>query len=375
MSNKVEDQTPLLNPQPSDFVYALDADAAPGLKDRKLYLATLLSFMQDGIAGAAIESGPPSSSDDETEGFRVGGLWLDSDTRMVYLATDVTEGAAVWVKAVGDDTVLSSHINDANNPHGVTAGQVGAIPAAEKGANSGVATLDSGGKVPIAQLPSYVSDVFEYADVASFPTPGEANKIYVALDTNLTYRWGGSAYTEISPSIALGETDSTAYRGDRGKAAYDHSKVTTGNPHEVTAAQVGAVPLDLTALAALGADVEDGDTYVIRRDGTTYKVSHAELVGGLISSLISENPGGIFRDSLGMTSVAISDCDTTPFENGFFRGFAPANGPGGGRGYMLQIVYSSTSMVQVYFRVNGARMSFRFRDEGSSTAWKEVTAV
>jgi hypothetical protein len=58
---------------------------------------------------------------------------------------------------------------------------------------------------------------------------GEAGKIYVSMDTNLTYRWSGSAYVEISQSLALGETASTAYRGDRGKTAYDHSQ-STGNP-------------------------------------------------------------------------------------------------------------------------------------------------
>lgn len=91
------------------------------------------------------------------------------------------------------------------------------IPTSQKGANNGVATLDGTGKVPTSQLPSYVSDVFEFANKTSFPTTGEANKIYVAKDTNLTYRWSGSAYVEISPSLALGETSETAYAGDKGK--------------------------------------------------------------------------------------------------------------------------------------------------------------
>ena len=81
----------------------------------------------------------------------------------------------------------------------------------------------------------------EYANGSAFPDTGESGKIYVALDTNLTYRWSGSDYVEISPSLALGETESTAYRGDRGKAAYDHSQITSGNPHGTTAADVGAI--------------------------------------------------------------------------------------------------------------------------------------
>ena len=98
------------------------------------------------------------------------------------------------------------------------------IPASQKVAAGGVAELDSGGHVPSSQLPSYVDDVLEYSSRSAFPSTGEAGKIYVAQDTNLTYRWTGSGYVEISPSLALGETSSTAYRGDRGKAAYDHAQ-------------------------------------------------------------------------------------------------------------------------------------------------------
>jgi hypothetical protein len=108
-----------------------------------------------------------------------------------------------------------------------------------KGANNGLAELDSNGKVPSAQLPSFVDDVVEYANLSAFPVTGESGKIYIALDTNLTYRWGGSTYVEISPSLALGETSASAYRGDRGKIAYDHSQLTSGNPHNVTKSDVG----------------------------------------------------------------------------------------------------------------------------------------
>lgn len=90
-----------------------------------------------------------------------------------------------------------------------------------KGQPSGLAELDSTGKVPAAQLPSYVDDVLEYSTKAQFPQTGETGKIYVAKDTNLTYRWTGTQYLEISQSLALGETSSTAYPGDKGKANRD----------------------------------------------------------------------------------------------------------------------------------------------------------
>lgn len=84
----------------------------------------------------------------------------------------------------------------------------------------GKADLENG-KVPASQLPSYVDDVLEYASTSSFPATGESGKIYVATYTNKTYRWGGSAYVEISESLALGETASTAYPGNKGKANAD----------------------------------------------------------------------------------------------------------------------------------------------------------
>lgn len=93
-----------------------------------------------------------------------------------------------------------------------------------KGAANGVAELDESGKVPSSQLPSYVDDVLEFDSQSTFPETGESGKIYVAKDTNKTYRWSGSAYTEISASLALGETSSTAYPGDKGKTAYEHSQ-------------------------------------------------------------------------------------------------------------------------------------------------------
>lgn len=90
-----------------------------------------------------------------------------------------------------------------------------------KGQPGGLAELDSTGKVPAAQLPSYVDDVLEYSTKAQFPQTGETGKIYVSKDTNLTYRWTGTQYLEISQSLALGETPSTAYPGDKGKANRD----------------------------------------------------------------------------------------------------------------------------------------------------------
>lgn len=117
------------------------------------------------------------------------------------------------------------------------------------GEPDGIAPLDSSGQVPAANLPSYVDDVLEYATLAAFPLTGESGKIYVALDTNLQYRWSGSTYVEISKSLGLGETASTAYPGNKGKKNADSiaaHKADTNNPHNVTKVQLGLNNVDNT---------------------------------------------------------------------------------------------------------------------------------
>lgn len=57
------------------------------------------------------------------------------------------------------------------------------------------------GKVPASQLPSYVDDILEFPDLASFPVTGESGKIYVAIDTGNGYRWSGSVYVKISQPL------------------------------------------------------------------------------------------------------------------------------------------------------------------------------
>ena len=173
-------------------------------------------------------------------------------------AKDVpTSGNASTTQVVmGDDTRLTDARNaadvyswaKASTKPSYTASEVGAIATTAKGTANGVAELDSTGKVPSAQLPSYVDDVIEgYYYNSKFykesthetEIPGESGKIYVDLPNDTTYRWSGTAFTQIKGDLTLGETSTTAYRGDRGKTAYDHSQTTSGNPHNVTKSDVG----------------------------------------------------------------------------------------------------------------------------------------
>ncbi|MGO5165190.1 MULTISPECIES: hypothetical protein [unclassified Candidatus Paralachnospira] len=187
---------------------------------------------------------------------------LTGGTDPIPLATESADGLMskeVFASAMEALWALTAHISDGSNPHVVTKSQVGLgnvdntadkdkpvstavktalngkLSTSLKGAKNGLAELDANGQVPASQLPSYVDDVIEgylsggkfYSDSGkTTEIAGETGKIYVDLTSRKTYRWSGTAYAVISETIALGETSSTAYRGDRGKIAYDHSQST-----------------------------------------------------------------------------------------------------------------------------------------------------
>ena len=152
-----------------------------------------------------------------------------------------------------------------------------------------------------SSLPSYVDDVLEFANLASFPATGESGKIYIALDTNLTYRWGGSSYVVMSSSLALGETSSTAYRGDRGKIAYDHSQA-TGNPHNTTKADIGLgnvdntsdlnKPISTATQTALN-NKQDKLTNPITGTGTVNYLTKFTASGTIGNSIVYENNNSV----------------------------------------------------------------------------------
>lgn len=133
-----------------------------------------------------------------------------------------------------------------------------------KGAPNGLASLNESGIIPSAQLPSYVDDVIEVDTFSNLPGTGESGKIYIVQDTNLTYRWSGTGYVEISKSLALGETSSTAYPGDKGKATTDKlnktsNKVVVG-PVTVNPSTDKVVLKYQTHFTSTNSDSEDSHT-------------------------------------------------------------------------------------------------------------------
>lgn len=148
----------------------------------------------------------PSATDDSSKGYYVGSLWT-LDDGVSYICTDSTPTAATWdiyeatPQVNSDWSATSGPAEILNKP------VIDSIPAdGSSNAVSSDGVFDAlalkadlvSGKVPSSQLPSYVDDVLEYANFASLPVTGETGKIYVTLDSNKTYRWSGTSYTEIS---------------------------------------------------------------------------------------------------------------------------------------------------------------------------------
>lgn len=218
----------------------------------------------------------------------------DKSATVSNVEWDVTNNRLT--KTINGTTTQILTLTDMKHLLNITKGDVGLgnvtndaqVKRTEMGVANGVAQLDSTGKVPAAQLPSFVDDVIEgylyngkfYAETAhTTEITAESGKIYVDITggVNKTYRWSGTAYTEISSSLALGETSSTAYRGDRGKTAYDHAaskgsafasglyKITTNAEGHVTA----ATAVQKSDITALGIPAQD----------TTYSTATTSVAG------------------------------------------------------------------------------------------------
>ena len=157
------------------------------------------------------------------------------------------------------------------------------IPTTQKGAAGGVAELDENGLVPSSQLPGFVDDIIE-GTLSTFPATGESGKIYVDTDDGLAYRWSGSGYVEISKSLALGETSSTAYPGNKGKQnATDIASLKT----RMTAAENNkANKTDVEASLGTKVDKTEYESGMAEKvDKTTYTAEmkkKADLVDGKV---------------------------------------------------------------------------------------------
>lgn len=256
-------------PDVSDFITETEADAAYAAKGHTHSVAT---DSANGFMSAADK--------EKLDTVQEGANKTVVDSSLSSTSTNPVQNKVINSALAGKAN--SSHSHSAAN---ITSGVLDAarIPTITNSKIESVAATKLTGTIPQANLPSYVDDVLEYENLASFPDTGESGKIYVAQDTNKTYRWSGTTYVEISPSLALGTTSSTAFRGDYGNTAYQHAtakgsafssglyKITTNSQGHVTAA-TSVTKSDITALGIPGQDTN-----------TTYGVASSSA-NGLMSA-------------------------------------------------------------------------------------------
>ena len=161
--------------------------------------------------------------------------------------------ANVAVKGLGSSAYMDTTDTYSSTGTTPTSGKavaqaIGTVTAL-MGSNNGIATLDASGKIPSSQIPGSYDDVLNFDTVDDFPDTGEDGKIYVAKATNTQYRWGGESYIPIGSHLALGETSSTAYRGDRGAVAYAHA---TDSARNTTAKSEALYAIGITAHGHVG---------------------------------------------------------------------------------------------------------------------------
>jgi len=257
------------------------------------------------------------------------------------------------------------------------------VPYSSRGVANGVATLDSAGKVPSSQLPGYVDDVLEYLGQVSAPTivaqgttadntagivyafnhldqafkPGfvvkgkdgkyygagaeaygtknssntctpDAGKIYVQTDNNRTYRWSGSGMVEISASLALGTTSSTAYAGDKGVAV-------TNAVNDVKAKLKAAAVTVTPAASAVNVKVSDGGTYL---NAAKDVPAATQSAAGVMTAADKKKLDGI---ATGANAYSLPTASAST-KGGLFIGYG-ANG----KNYPLQLDSSGKAFVNV----------------------------
>ena len=282
-------------------------------------------------------------------------------------ALDVTDNAVTnnFVTAVSETDgkiKVSRAVPTIANVSGLTEALNKKIETSQLGVASGVATLGTDGKILTSQLPSYVDDVIEgYKSGADFyedsahtadkKITGESGKIYVDLHTNVTYRWSGTAYVEISASLALGETASTAYRGDRGAIAYNHSQSAhartdaTATAGSTTNGKIKINGSDVTVYTHPSYAAKTSGLYKITVDATGHVSAAAAVEKGDITALGIPGSGythpthtshaaGIYKitvDSLGHVSAAtaVAKGDLTSIIGNFGAASASAAGSTG----------------------------------------------
>lgn len=194
-----------------------------------------------------------SSSDFVAKSAGVTNVSYDNTNKKITKTINGTTTDVVSASTLKTDMGLGNVTNDAQ------------VKRSEMGVANGVATLDSNGKIPTSQIPGSYDDVRNgyyyngefYSDAEHTNQMSHVDDIlYVDIPTNKPYRWTGTNYVVTGSDLALGETSSTAYRGDRGKVAYDFSQ----NPYTSNPAMNGTASAGSSTKWSRGDHVHPTDT-------------------------------------------------------------------------------------------------------------------
>lgn len=260
----------------------------------------------DRLKVEVLQTGGPSiqvSSNDQTSGYLEQKV-VGSSNKIVV--STINDGADEDLQInIGSD-VFDKSVDTASNVINTPSGNISSttVQAAineldaekqslsEKGQANGYASLDATGKVPAGQLPAYVDDVLEYANLAAFPVSGETGKIYVALNTNKTYRWSGSSYIEISPSEV--------------NSVFGRTGIVTAQSGDYTASQVTNTPSGNISSISVQAAINELDSEKQALNNNLTSLSNLGSNGILVKTA----SGNITSRSLSAGSgISITDAD------------------------------------------------------------------
>lgn len=276
-----------------------------------------------GKADTALQSAPVVSVNAKT-----GAVTLTQD--------DIGNGTANKTYSSADKTRLA-------NTSGTNTGDQdlsGYQQTSQRNQNNGYAGLDSTGKVAAAQLPSYVDDVVEASNLAGFPGAGETSKIYVAVDTNKTYRWSGSAYVEISPSP--GSTDAVTEGSTN--LYYTPDRVDARIPAAIVAASSKTTPVDADTFPMV--DSAGGNAlkkWSFANLKSVIKTWYDDVTSTLTHKTINLADNTVTFTKAQLDS-ACSDSDVVYIDNTIDVGEATVLIPGGGEQVVPRFMTSSTTI-------------------------------
>lgn len=262
-----------------------------------------------------------------------------------YLLSDLVDSQFMWLGTRGSITSQGTEYGILHS--GQTEDYVDAIAAA--------AEVDLGAPVDPDLVADIKAALLDKLDDGNQPVSENfaANKAGLAIEALVKLTMTQQA----GSGVALGETSTTAYRGDRGKTAYDHSQLTTGNPHSVTAAQVGAPP---TSRTLAGLDLSADRTAAALRTaltlvvGTDVQAYHAALAA-------IATAGTSYEDRILILCAA-------QYPSSLTGSWTETGGSMIGGGYAATGTTNDQSFTYSRLRLRGGTYSMRFRRRTGSTS-------